>query len=147
MRRRPESEDQGTVLVLTLGLVGVLLLLVAVVVDVSVVVLAKRAVASAADGAALAAAQSLDEQALYAGGLTEQAPLSAPLVAETVRAYAAEAAAGQPDLQLTGTVDGGQTATVVASRVVALPFAGRLGIDQVTVTSIATARAPLTPIG
>ena len=61
-------DDEGTILVLTLGLVGLLVVVVAIVVDVSAVVLAKRGVASAADGAAVSAAQALDEQVLYDDG-------------------------------------------------------------------------------
>ncbi len=49
--RRPGGDD-GTVLPLVLGLTGIGLLAVALVVNVSAVVLAKRAIASAADGAA-----------------------------------------------------------------------------------------------
>ena len=50
-RDRPRDDD-GTILVLLLGFVAVLLLRVAVVVNVSAVILAKRGVASATDGAA-----------------------------------------------------------------------------------------------
>lgn len=139
--------DEGSVLVLTLGLFGVLLLLVAVVVDVSAVILAKRAVASAADSAAVAAAQSLDEQALYGAGLADEVPLSPTLVADVVAVYAAQAAVSQPGLQMSGAVTGAASATVVASRVITLPMSGRLGVEQVTVTSVATARAPLLPLG
>jgi len=62
-RHLGSRSDEGTVLFLTLGLSVILLLVVAVVVDVSAVILAKRGVSSAADGAALAAARSHAENA------------------------------------------------------------------------------------
>lgn len=68
MRRPDPRDDTGTILVLLLGFTAVLLLMVAVVVNVSSIVLAKRGVASATDGAAVAAAQELDLRVLYAVG-------------------------------------------------------------------------------
>ena len=141
--RRPAGED-GTITVLIIGFVGVLLLLVAVVVDVSAVVLARRGAASAADGAAIAAAQQLDERRLYRSGLTDAVPLSPAAVSAVVAQYEADARHGQPGLRLEPSVDDtGTTATVVASRIVPLPFTGWLGVSEVTVTAVARARAPL----
>ena len=144
MTSRPRGDD-GTVLVLVLGLFGVLLLLVALVVDVSVVVLAKRSVASAADGAAVSAAQAIDDAAFYGRGLQDRVPLSEQDVAQRVAAYEAQAASDQPGLQLSSGVDGGTTAVVVARRTVALPVVGRFGIEDVEVVAEARARAPLLP--
>lgn len=132
-------------LVLVLGLFGVLLLLVALVVDVSVVVLAKRSVASAADGAAISAAQAIDDTAFYARGLQDRVPLSEGGVAERVAAYEAQAESDQPGLQLSAGVDGAGTAVVVARRTVELPLVGWLGIEDVEVVAEARARAPLVP--
>jgi Flp pilus assembly protein TadG len=142
-RRLPRGDD-GTILLLVLGFTAVLVLLVAMVVDVSAVILAKRGVASAADGAAVAAAQQLDQRAVYAKGITDAIPLSPEAVDAVVATFGARAAEGQKGLRLTASVDATQTtATVVASRDVRLPFAGWLGIGAVTVTAIAHARAPL----
>lgn len=142
--RRPEG-DEGSVLVLVLGLAGLLLVLVAVVADVSVVVLAKRSVASAADGAAVSGAQGLDQEAFYRQGAEAGVPLSAAAVADRVATYEATAAAEQPGLQLSSDVEGTGTAVVTATRSVALPFGGRLGVGPVEVTAQARARAPLAP--
>lgn len=139
---RPQGDD-GTVLVLVLGMAALLLVLVGVVVDVSVAVLAKRSAASAADGAAVSAAQALDQEAFYARGAGEGVPLSPDLVAERVAAYEAAAAGGQPGLQLRGDVEGGVTAVVVAERLVDLPFSGLLGRGPVDVVAVARARSPL----
>ena len=141
---RPRGDD-GTVLVLTLGLAMLLLVLVGVVVDVSVTVLAKRSVASAADGAAVSAAQALDYEVFYAQGLAGGVPLSDDAVAERVAGYEAVAAREQPGLRLSGHVEGGGTAVVTGTRTVALPFSGWIGDGTVQVSAEARARAPLAP--
>jgi len=143
---RPRGDD-GTVLVLTLGLSALLLVLVGVVVDVSATVLAKRSVASAADGAAVSAAQELDYDVFYAGGLSGEVPLSDARVAARVAGYEALAARDQPGLRLDGHVEDGAVAVVTGTRVVALPFSGWLGDGTVEVTAQARARAPLAPPG
>jgi uncharacterized membrane protein len=139
------GDDEGTITILVVGFTAILLLLVAVVVDVSAVVLARRGIASAADGAAVAAAQQLDQAALYAHGLDGAIPLSSADVAAVVEQYAADAREGQPGLTLEPSVDAtGTTATVVARREVTLPFVGWLSVGRtVTVTAVARARAPV----
>ena len=140
--RRPGGDD-GTVLVLVLALAGLLLVLVGVVVDVGVAVLAKRSAASAADGAAVSAAQALDQEAFYDRGATGGVPLSAQLVVERVALYEAAVAPGQPGLRLRADVEGGVIAVVVAERAVELPFSDLLGRGPVDVVALARARAPL----
>lgn len=132
--------EEGTVLVLVLGLFAVLLLLVGVVVDVSAVVLAKRSLASTADGAAVSAAQALDEDVFYARGPGAGVPLSEVGVRDRVGAYATGAG---PDLRMNARVEDGYTAVVTATRTVALPFGGWLGLADVEVDAVARARAPL----
>ena len=141
MRRHRPSGDEGSVLVLVLGFFAILLVLVAVVADVSAVVLAKRGVGSAADGAAVAASQSLDLDELYRGGLGAQIPLSREDAARRVAAYEVQARTQQPGLELTvAVVD--RTAIVTGTRRVRLPF--RLpGSQPVLVRSVARARAPV----
>ena len=144
---RSSRDDSGTILVLLLGFLAVLVLMVAVVVNVSSVILAKRAVVSAADGAAVSAAQSLDLPALYAGGLSEEGiPLDSGLAAQRVAEYEAGAAAGQPGLQLVlARIDGGTTVVVQGVREVQLPFGRLIGFEPVRVEAEARARAPLLP--
>jgi Flp pilus assembly protein TadG len=142
-RARPQGDD-GTILVLVLGFTALLLVLVAVVVDVSAVILAKRGAASAADGAAIAASQQLDQSAVYANGLGDAIPLSPDEVQQVVAVYGERAAQAQKGLELSADLDATQTtATVTARREVRLPFSGWLGIGSVTVTAVAHARAPL----
>ena len=133
-------DDDGSVLVLTFGLFAVLLLLVGVVVDVSAVVLAKRSLAATADGAAVSAAQALDEAVFRAQGPAAGVPLSGAGVQERVAAYPAG-----PGVLLTGRVDGGYVAVVTGSRTVRLPFGGWLGVGDVAVDAVARARSPLVP--
>ena len=141
--RRPPEGDGGSVLVLVLGFAGILVTLVAVVVDVSAVVLAKRAVASAADGAAVSAAQALDLDAVYARGLGPQVPLSLDEARSRVAAYEAQARGAQPGLSLALRLEG-STAVVTGTRTVALPFA-LPGTHPVRVVAVARARAPVQP--
>ena len=136
--------DEGSITILVIGFAVILLLLVAVVVDVSVVVLARRGSSSAADGAAVAAAQQLDVGVVYDKGLTDAIPLSQDLVDSVVAQYQSDAEQGQPGLVLTPALDAAQTTvTVTATREVRLPFAAWFGVQAVTVTSVAHARAPL----
>ena len=147
MRRVHARGDDGTILVLLLGFTAVLLLMVAVVVNVSSVILAKRGLVSAADGAAVSAAQSLDLDALYSGGLAGgRIPLDAREAAARVAAYEAGAAAGQPGLQLRlARTDDGTTVVVQGVRMVELPFGRLLGFRPVRVEAEARARAPVAP--
>ncbi len=142
MSRRPSGDD-GTVLVLVLGFTMVLALMVGVVVNVSAAALARRSVSSAADGAAVAAAQALDEQAVSRDGLRgRRLPLSEAAARQRVAVYGRQVAPSQPGLGLAVTVDGA-TATVVAVREVRLPFSRLLGLRPLRVEATARARAPL----
>ena len=143
MRRVRCRGDEGSVLVLVIGFTGILLTLVAVVVDVSAVVLAKRSVASAADGAAVTAAQALDLDAVHEGGLGAQLPLSVGQARARVADYEGRARAQQPGLRLALRLEG-RTAVVTGSRTVRLPFQ-LPGTGPVRVSAVARARAPVLP--
>ena len=137
------SREDGSVLLLVLGFAGILLTLVAVVADVSAVVLAKRSVASAADGAAVSAAQALDLDAVHSEGLGAQLPLDTGLARARVAAYEGQVRAQQPGLRLVLRLEG-RTAVVTGARTVRLPF--RLpGTGPVRVSAVARARAPVLP--
>lgn len=142
MRRR---DDAGTVLLLTIGMSIVLLLLVAVVVDVSAVVLDKRALSNAADGAAVAAAQQADRSELNARGLRDRLPLDEAKVAAVVATYEADERAAQRGIDLQVRVAGGTEAVVDAYRTVRLPFSGWLRITTVRLHAVGRARSPVVP--
>ena len=76
-RRRGEQRDEdGTILLLTLGCLVIALMLVVVVVDASAVFLARRSLASEADGASIAAAQAVSKPHVYAHGAGARLPLA-----------------------------------------------------------------------
>jgi Flp pilus assembly protein TadG len=139
--------DEGTILLLTCGLAVVLMALVVVVIDVSVVVLAKRGVANAADGAALVAAQQPDHAVLNdphrRDALAERLPLDQVLVAEVTARYQRDAATTQPGLLLSSEVVDGTEAVIRARRVVALPFVGWFGVRSVVVEATGRASSPV----
>jgi hypothetical protein len=136
--------DDGSITVLALGLTGALLTAVAVVVDVSATVLAQRAVASAADGAASAAAQEYDEDAVLAGGLTGEVPLDGLQVRRVVEAYERAAEQAQPGLDLDARTLGTR-ATVTATRTIRLPFLGPLTGREVRVRAVTTVVSAVQP--
>ena len=70
MRRRSE-DGQATILIV--GFAFVLLMAIAMVVDASAAYLRRQALSSLADGAALAAADGLEGERVYLGGLGERA--------------------------------------------------------------------------
>lgn len=131
--RRPRSGDRGSVLLLTVFLGLVLAGVVAVVVDASAVFLAHRALASQADGAALAAAQEVDLDAFYAGD-GDVLPLAG--AADVVSRYVAD----HPGTAVVDVRTDGTTVTVVLERHVPLPLAPPGYRDGVTVTARASAR-------
>lgn len=141
--RRPQGDD-GSVLLLIIGFTGILLVLVGVVVDVSSAVLARRAVSSAADGAAVSAAQSADLDVVYDGELGAQLPLSLPQARTRVAAYEAAVRSQQPGLALSVQLEG-RTAVVTATRTVRLPLRVPGGPSTVQIVVRAQAQAPTAP--
>ncbi|WP_250279183.1 pilus assembly protein TadG-related protein [Frankia sp. Cppng1_Ct_nod] len=132
-------QDAGTILILTLGYVVVALMLAIVVADVSAVYLARRSVASAADGAALAAAQSVNETAIYTATQNfERLPLTD--VAATVAQYQTDADPSGRTV-LTAELLNPTTVRVTGTRTVDLPVVTILGIGPVTVTASADAQS------
>lgn len=75
-RGRLGGDDSGQVLVLVIGLAVIAALLVTVVVDASKAFLFRRSLSGWADGAALTAAQSISEPAVYGAGGGDTLPLS-----------------------------------------------------------------------
>jgi len=88
--RRLRDRDDGQVLLLVIGLAVIAAMLVTVVVNVSKVFLWERSLASAADGAAVAASSAVDESPVYQGGTGERLPLSPEGVGGRVAAYVTE---------------------------------------------------------
>jgi hypothetical protein len=120
--------DEGSLSLLIIGFVAIAAALIVICVDVSKVFLARRALASAADAAALAAAAAVDRNAVYDHGIScgELLPLD-PQRAQELATNAVLDDASDLDrvvshLQApTAEVDGG-TVTVRLSADVSVPF-------------------------
>jgi len=143
---RCRREDDGSVLLLTLGFAVVALLLVAVVVDASKLFLTRRALSGVTDGAALAGAQGVDVAAVYAGAVEGgRLPLDESAVAAAVWAYL-DAADDDDRLDGLRVVEIETTADTVVVTLEArarLPLRSTLTADPDGVTITVTARARL----
>jgi uncharacterized membrane protein len=129
-RPRLGGED-GTILLLSLGFCLMALLLVFAVVDASAVFLARRDLAAAVDGTALAAAEQIDVPALYRAGTGEDLLLDRARVQATVAAYVSRTypAALYPAEQISGDASGDLRSVVVRGvRTVRLPVFGRVTV-------------------
>lgn len=123
--RRAHRED-GSILLLSLGFCVIVLMLAWAVTDASIVFLARRDLAAAVDGTALAAAQQVDADAVYAHGTAVDLPLSADAVAAAVDDYATRTYPGQ---QIEGSVSADRRAVVVdGRRTVGLPLFGSVTV-------------------
>ena len=148
MTEREEAPDRGTVLLLTLGYAALGLALVLAGIDASAVFLARRALSSLADGAAVAGAQGADERGLYRGELGDTLPLDPTAVAQAVSDYVAarDAATSYPGLAIAEAGTDGTTVTVTLAEDKPLPFLGPLGeLGVVHLVVTARARAPVVP--
>lgn len=161
IRRTRLRTDDGQLTLLIIGFVAIAAMLVIVGVDASKVFLAQRALSSAADAAAISAAQAVDKDAIYAGtggGCGGLLPLD-PAEAQ----QRAERAVAEQDLGLRSTfaalddpqadVSGGTVAVHLSGRV-ALPFGRVLGLlvpghsdGQVQVDTTSHAQSPLSVPG
>jgi uncharacterized membrane protein len=147
--KRLLKADDGQVLplVLAYGLIAGALVMVAV--DAGKVFLDRRALVAAADGAALAAAQSLDRAAYYRHGANGALPLDADAATRAVQGYAAAAGleARFTELRLDPAVvsDDGRTVTVRLHATVTLPFTGYFtgGRRQLTLDATASAQSAI----
>jgi Flp pilus assembly protein TadG len=121
MRTRPR--DEGSILVLSLGFIVICILALAVVVDASTVFLARRALQSQADGAALAGAQAIDLGAYYARGASARIQLDASGVRAAVERHVRR---DPGDGRLTGVSLSGDVVQVTMTDRVRPPFSGWL---------------------
>jgi hypothetical protein len=153
--------DEGSITLLVIGYATILALLVVVGVDVSKAFLARRALSSVADAAALAAAQSLDRDAVYSGhggGCGDLLPLDPEVTAQAVASTVDDDLA---DLRHTfavvappETAVSGGSVTVHLAGDVAMPFGHALAIllpghadGRVHIDVTSTAQSPVTTPG
>jgi uncharacterized membrane protein len=150
VRRRAThlADEGGQILVLMIGFLVLAAMLVVVVVNLSRVFLQDRSLTAAADGAALAAVQAVDESVVYGGALGESLPLDSSTVDEQVRDYVAAAGLTERFDGFTVVetrVDGASVVVVLAANV-DLPFVGVVSdrwANGVPIAAEARATAPL----
>lgn len=149
MRTPGRADDEGTVLLLIIGLVAVVGLLVAVVTDVTALYLQRRDLVSAADGAALAGAQAVDEATIYTQGLPASGPLPLDEAAARVAVHEYLSDAGLDGRSLAVRVETTSTTVSVSlSTTYDLPVANTatLGVTgSAQVSASATARTAILP--
>jgi uncharacterized membrane protein len=144
--RRPAAADSGQITLLVIGFTLVLAVLIAVVVTASRVFLYQRALSTATDGAAIFAANQLDEAAFYAGGAGEHLPISAVGARQAVAEYVTRTGLAER-FEGFGYVVGtdGRVVTVTFTARVELPLVGAVTdrySNGVAVTTVALAIAP-----
>ena len=146
--------DDGQLLPLIIGYAVVIALLITVVVDVSTVYLQRRALASAADAAALAAINAVDPAAVVDGRVaaTEALVVSDEMAVARVADYAADAHLDTrfEEFAVRGVDVGGDgtTVTVTMAARVPIPFVNAISDDWgngLVIIASASARAPLLP--
>ena len=116
-RRRAVSprcrDERGQTTVLIVGFAIVAMMLVAVVVDASAAYLRRSGLDSLADGAALAAADGIQGEQVYEGGLGERAQIDPALAHQYVSAYLNAVAAARRYPGMTYRVEVGAERVVV----------------------------------
>lgn len=125
VRRGGRPEDgQVSLLILVYTLIAAAMVVVAV--DASAFFLTQRGLSSVADGAALSAAQAVDEEAMYAGRAHSGLPLESAAVRSAVENYVADRDVGAtyPALQVAAAATDGETVTVTLTEEKQLPFLG-----------------------
>ncbi|HVE98571.1 MAG TPA: hypothetical protein VNA12_05265 [Mycobacteriales bacterium] len=133
------TDDDGALSLLIVGFAFLAALMVVVTTSASAVFLARRDLVSVVDGAAIAAAQQIDADALYERASNARLPLSEAAAEEVV----ARLAAAHPEVSFGRPVVDGDTVVVTAEREVNLRFAAVLGITRWTVRASARAQSPL----
>jgi uncharacterized membrane protein len=148
--RRLGRDDDGQLLLLVLAYTVIVALLITVVVDVSQAYLYRRSLLAAADGAALAAANQPDLDAVYTGDDSAVLPLSERGTLRAVKQYAGDAKLADrfQDFEVGAVDTDGATVTVTLRAVVHLPLVNlvtdRWG-DGYPVEARASAHSPLAP--
>jgi uncharacterized membrane protein len=142
--------DGGQLILLVIGFALITALLVTVVVNASNLFLMRRSLAALADGAAVAAANGIDERALYTNGLNGgRVPLSEAaaegLVRDYLESYLDQTGASDrfPQLQLVDVTTNGGVATVSLRVRMELPFINAVSEDHtrgVRIRAVASAR-------
>jgi uncharacterized membrane protein len=140
---RRGSED-GQITVLIIGFVMIVVLAVGVVANASKAFVYRRSLASWADGAAIAAAQSVAEDVLYAGPEVDELPIAAAEARRVVGEYVARNGLRRrfDDLRVEVGVDQAAS-TVTVEFAVRVPLLLSGDTAGIPVAASASATAPL----
>mgnify|MGYP006269510513 CR=1 FL=1 len=136
-----KQDDEGSILVLGIGLSLVCVLVATVAINVATVWLSRTALDSIADGAALAGTHAIDSAAIYRDGLTGIAHLSQTQARVKVKAYLArpEVRSQVHSLRLRSIAVSGNSVQVTISCNPAMPFGYLWGTSTVIARSKARA--------
>ena len=137
MNPAPRAADEGSVLLLGIGLVVVCLLAVTVLVDVSAAFLQRQQLFAVADASAIAGAQAIDVAAYYANGASAATRLDPAAVNSAVERHLARASARQsiPGLVVRRVWSDGSQVAVGLSCPLRLPFLSGLFGGDIAVES------------
>ena len=138
------GRDDGQITLMIIGFVMIIVLAVGVVANASKAFVYRRSLASWADGAAIAAAQSVAEDVVYAGETVEVLPISAADARRVVDEYVTRNGLADrfDDLSVAVGVDPA-AATVTVEFGVRVPLVLSGDAAGIPVSAAATATAPL----
>lgn len=140
------STERGSIVPFVLLCFCVAALMVCGGITASAAFLAQRDVQSVCDGAALAAANAVDEDGYFGAGGDDAVPLSQDSVSAAVADYLADATGADLALAAWSVNTDGRNVEVVCTRYAALPFADIfLGGEPLERTATASARSPFVP--
>jgi hypothetical protein len=146
IRTSRQEREEGTILLLTLGMVVVVLMVLTGVTQAARVFLAQRSLAGVCDSAAIAAVQGLDVDAVYRG---QRIVLSEDRVVRALQRWqhGGDAAADAPGVRVALEVVSEASARVGCRRELHLMGAGLLQLGDVTLRAHATAQIHAEPRG
>lgn len=128
---------QITILIVMFSVVAAAVIMVAV--DASIVFLGRQRLASAADGAAVRAAQQFDQGTYYSGECVNSLPLDIPAANAAVQPFAKDGI----QLRAVPPEGGGTGVDIIGQLVVDLPNVPVIGLTSYTVNYRTNARSSL----
>ncbi|MFY9207657.1 MAG: Tad domain-containing protein [Candidatus Nanopelagicales bacterium] len=132
------KNDEGSIMLLGIGMIGVCLLALAVITDSASAFIQQRELQSVADSIALAGAQGIDLEEYYEVGATRSTRLNSSQAEEIAKAHAA-AMTADSDTKLTGVAvePDGRSIRVTLTAPLRLTFFDALPFDPVQVSASA----------
>ncbi len=131
-------KDEGSIMLLGIGMIGVCLLALAIITDSANAFIQQRELQSIADSIALAGAQGMDIQEYYRMGATQSTMLNAAQVRDIARTHA-NAMTADSDIELTNIAiePDGKSVLVTLNAPLRLTFFDAFPFDPVEVSASA----------